>query len=788
MFPVISLGILLSIAFLNLTEPAPTANATVVTGVSAYPDAHRERCTGKDVDFSLALLNVGFDPSTGVITYTPEIKYERCNSKQTRSYAVYGNGYCSLLGYYGGGANGTAYDCAKYIGNPKYSGSSGITCPGGTDAQCWFNSESYALGTGAAVAQNQPGYSPTTFLNPGGVLSYQIDNWNSRQHRDGSFTLTNGVDGFQQICQYYKAEPSLTAADAVTDRCISPSITVTWAAEWSVSPAVSMSVNGTGRGNDYTNPHVVRPGDVTDWSHSMRNNGPNRTNQNVAWSVFKDMTNGTPGSGGQSTIHNATLPSDSYAGTSLSYANSYTAQASDAGRRVCEANIVAPRAYNNGSFDGTSWLCVRVKYYRITPTIDPSNDTFIGEPSDAGGRITHTGSLEDNHEIKLVAYRYDSTNVKSSGALGARASSGETPCNIGALRAISGFDECRESNPAIGNYNGGNPMSINRSFSSFGFSGPYALGTTFCYVLSVKDPTESAGDDNNWYHSAASCTTSAKKPRVQFLGADLRVNGTAYSVPSDIGGTTYGSWVEYGAFSSDVNNFVGSGNGLRDGDAGSQSDWSELTFANKDNPAMTPYGFYDPLPAPTSAYGYFTDLARTATLSDTNIPNGVYDIGGTIGTGLARLGETRGGSVILRSSGTLTIDRNIEVNNDGLTNANQITQVVIVADNININPNVTRIDAWLVTENGGFVNTCTGSGQLTADGPCKEQLVVNGAVYTDNLKLRRTAGSDPETTDDLKRGAEVFNLRPDSVLWSYFYASKGDFPKTDFVQELPPRY
>lgn len=551
-----------------------------------------------------------------------------------------------------------------------------------------------------------------------------------------------------------------------------------------------MNVNGVSQANDFNNPFVTYVGDSISWQHALVNNGPDNREANINWRVYQDDSGGVPSGAPSTIIYNPVWSTNRSPGQSLNYSSGvFTPQPSNAGLRRCQANSADPAAYNNAGWVGTQWKCVRVKYYRITPSIDPSNDTFIGEPANASGRVNHIGSLEDAHEVKLVAYKYNDTRVKTSGALGARSSSGEAPCSIGALRSPAlGFQDCRESSPAIGDYNGANPMGVERPFSSFGFSGPHPLGTTFCFVLSVRNPAERPEDDANWYHSEASCTTSAKKPRVQFLGSDLRVAGSAISVESNIGGTTYGSWVEYGAFSTDINNFVGSGNALREGDTGARSDWSELTFANDENPAMTPYGFYDPLPAPTSAYGYFTSLTRNAVLNDTVIPNGVYDVGSTIGNGLARLGETKGGSVIIRSDENLTISQNIAVNNDNLTNADQITQVVIVADNITIDPGVTRIDAWLVTADGGFINTCAGSGALTANGPCREQLVVNGAVYTDQLQLRRTAGSDPESTDDLKRGAEVFNLRPDSVLWSYLYASKGDFPKTDFIQELPPRY
>src|SRR5690606_8287154 len=118
----------------------------------------------------------------------------------------------------------------------------------------------------------------------------------------------------------------------------------------------------------------------------------------------------------------------------------------------------------------------------------------------------------------------------------------------------------------------------------------------------------------------------------------------------------------------------------------------------------------------------------------------------------------RGRSVTIVASGTVTISGNITYTEDTLGSINDIPQVVIVANNINIQDNVSRVDAWLVAEN--TINTCANvTGNLTSE-KCNTALEVNGPVVTDHLLLNRTAGSG--SGDESDDPAERFNLRPDA--------------------------
>jgi hypothetical protein len=294
------------------------------------------------------------------------------------------------------------------------------------------------------------------------------------------------------------------------------------------------------------------------------------------------------------------------------------------------------------------------------------------------------------------------------------------------------------------------------------------------------------------------CALSSKSPKVQILGSDLKVHGDISTSLTDTKAgdgafKTFGSWVEYGVFSTGDNKIASSGAGLSNGNINSSRDeWSKLTFANKVAQQTDAFGKYQPL-QPGDANVVF-DTARMASTAPfdpaaSDIAAGVYDYTGspTLGDNLDIGQSEKGTSIIIRVHGTVTINNNIDVNNNARGSIQDISQVVIVADNIIINGNVTNIDAWLLTRSGGSINTCGDvpvAANLTTS-TCPNQLTVNGAVITSRLYLRRTAGSEG---DDPGKAAEIFRLRPDAQLWAYNYANKGDRAQTVYVTELPPRF
>lgn len=204
-------------------------------------------------------------------------------------------------------------------------------------------------------------------------------------------------------------------------------------------------------------------------------------------------------------------------------------------------------------------------------------------------------------------------------------------------------------------------------------------------------------------------------------------------------------------------------------------------------------------------------------------------------------------TLVIYVTGDLLIDRNIclgsacsgggmtliEYKTGTETNAaNKLPQVLIFANNIKIEQNVTRVDAWLVATSpsgeGGKINTCTdavgneftpgnnieardGYQRFASYGNCYKTLIVNGPVYAKKMVLSRTAGAyhgygktdslaDPRyrqygavgSTEDGHLGsaipAEIFNLRADVYLWAYNQAQRYSEAVVTYMRELAPRY
>ncbi len=206
-------------------------------------------------------------------------------------------------------------------------------------------------------------------------------------------------------------------------------------------------------------------------------------------------------------------------------------------------------------------------------------------------------------------------------------------------------------------------------------------------------------------------------------------------------------------------------------------------------------------------------------------------------------------TLVIHIDGTLVIDRNICLATNGNNCAKDSTmlstygdirtdasaklpQILIFADNIEITSDVTRIDAWLISDDG-TLNTCNeftinstdgtrafrhGGGNYdnmqTANGgaaKCYKTLVVNGPIFTSKIKLYRTAGnfhaigSTGNSNDVLYRSvgstgnnsdtskgsgspAEIFNMRADAYIWAYNQAQRYSEAVVTYTRELAPRY
>ena len=329
-------------------------------------------------------------------------------------------------------------------------------------------------------------------------------------------------------------------------------------------------------------------------------------------------------------------------------------------------------------------------------------------------------------------------------------------------------------------------------------------GTKICYATSVR-PFSAASPATSWRHGQPACAVVGKKPLVQVHGGDLKVGGVirgASSIPdlSSIvsttntvrGGKAYGSWVEYGitATGSVVN--TASASGLAGGSSETnQSDWSRLTFAN--TPEFGQFGVAQrPIPDISGSVVRPSDIAAAPRISGT-----VQITPATRGLRVANSDVTLSGytfaapgqSVIIYApNSVVTIADNVTYGVTTLRSTEDIPQLIIIADTIRIQSNVTQLDAWVIASGDtGIVDTCADVARLSTS-VCDRALTVNGPVVSKKLLLKRTAGSDDPSDTGRSSAAETFNLRPDAYLWAYSYSNSEDRVLTTHTSELPPRF
>ena len=261
--------------------------------------------------------------------------------------------------------------------------------------------------------------------------------------------------------------------------------------------------------------------------------------------------------------------------------------------------------------------------------------------------------------------------------------------------------------------------------------------------------------------------------------------------------STYGSWGEYGIAAKDKA-ITSSGAGLSSGYAGrdgvSSAGYNKLTFANTPTfgnftkNSLVLGGFTTP--SVRGNRGRISGLVDVNSLSTGEYMAGNITLSGTtLGTGK---------SVVIRSSGTVKISGNLLY--EATSDTTRLPQLIIYAENIIIEPDVSEVNAWLITRDKGYVSTCGSIVNMTSwlsglsSSQCNKQLRVNGPIMAGSLFLRRTYGgrhSSPARNDDnMHPGtpAEVLNLRADAYIWAYNNYRGSGAIRTMNVKELPPRY
>ena len=189
-----------------------------------------------------------------------------------------------------------------------------------------------------------------------------------------------------------------------------------------------------------------------------------------------------------------------------------------------------------------------------------------------------------------------------------------------------------------------------------------------------------------------------------------------------------------------------------------------------------------PLPNEDSTtFEYSGNTTITLNNSTKNIVR--YNINGnaTIGTNSVSTGKTH----IIKATGDVTISGNINYQAATFTSLDQIPKLIIYGNNVTIGCTVTNIDAIIIAEKD--LNTCVSSNINNREN--SYQLMVNGAIVTNNLYLNRTYGA--ATGVNSKIQAETVNYDASVLLWGRAKADPDNEHKnltSVYIHEIAPRY
>lgn len=555
------------------------------------------------------------------------------------------------------------------------------------------------------------------------------------------------------------------------------------------------------------NTATAKPGDTIHWTHTLNNNGPNSTSQNVHSNLaITGFANGWGTGPGEWAAGDTGAGAGVGAIRSIASWATYTVTQADVGNTLCEMVQYDPMNGTGGRDGRGNNACVAVPYnYTLAPsmTVDHSDVIEPNTPINITPSVSNTGPTKSQNtqwQLTQIIVKPGQTVPNSGGG-----AASQPPCGPYFSAAPNAVCSTKSSGTTVFSENGGGvgviPVTV----------GDLPVGTQICFAFSVQPYSSSTSD---WRHSAPICLTIGVKPKVQVWGGDLSVGKSflGSSVTSKIEtstsvktvGTTqntFGSWVEYGIFATGEITGIASGSAYAgttglSAATGCQESHLSFTLAVGDSSCTKgyPVGNYSPTRSIPDVAASFPGGAVISS-SDPVVPNDLLPGSGVyIGTRSGDLtlnadepsGLAPGKSIIIKASGTVTIAGNQTYNSDNngtkYTSASQLPQLVIIAKDIIINDNVTSVDAWLIAN--GTITTCSSTPPLTSD-MCNQRLTVNGPVMAQKLVLLRTAGSG--TGDASGDPAEVFNLRPDAYMWATARATGDGRIQTVYTTELPPR-
>lgn len=507
---------------------------------------------------------------------------------------------------------------------------------------------------------------------------------------------------------------------------------------------------------------TASPGQTVQFKYYLRNTGSASLTKNISW----DASRVTPGGTRSASVERGTLtsrlgPNSAWRQTAT---ENYTIppKAAD-GQVYCRAIYWSPLSSTSNTIGRSALACVTVV---VPPSADATSDYLGG----AFMNVEENGTW--NHILDLNGF-----NPRGEGSV--------ARIEYDVFQSIDGKETSLVD-----------PPDGARTFKTDYTGRLQDVGLEICHYFNyrvfvirngVAVRTLTGSSKGRSSSGKGQCVTVAKRPTVQVWGNDLRV-GSGFSNPAvtgtgagvqaaqyNLNGQIKGSWAEYSIIAptrvpkaKKSISRIGSGSAYNGAIpmGSTAASWSKLTFSNTTPNATGNYTAYPQMGNAPDVTGYFTSGHISSRLTLVNPAPGNID-------------GYRPNTVLV-SKGIVNITKDI-VNGSTASDPRGITQMVIIANDIRIQPNVKRVDAWLIAPNG-TVNTCPGApSKMTMDN-CPELLQINGPIMATNLIMKRTGG--------VMNGApaELFNLRGDAYVWARGVSEDAGVWHTVNLRELPPRY
>lgn len=324
-----------------------------------------------------------------------------------------------------------------------------------------------------------------------------------------------------------------------------------------------------------------------------------------------------------------------------------------------------------------------------------------------------------------------------------------------------------------------------------------------------------------------SCATVGKKPSMSVEGGSLMTKGAIVANNTTYGGHIFGSWAEYDIVSGySTKGIIGSGaafayanpqttinasrtdgDGLEDGKLKKPQSIGNTALNdyygdNTEAAAQVARGEGMTSSAWQFANNIYQKYIADSSASHPDLIKSVAPDGASV-NGIFTGAVQEGKLYMVYSTGKLRIDSNIE------NHLNNTIYVIYSEAGIDVDPSVTRIDAFLIANKNGTassstsgvatIDTCAGYDRDDSHGNqvllenCNKTLVINGAVAAEKIVLDRVAGGGSyEDSEELKpesltQRAEIFNYDMRVVFWATKMLDNEDVTNSTYVKELSPR-